>query len=56
MNKKLTPEDVAAKWAKIINFDDGRADHPEDSQEGLKSIMGNMQNKMGPPNRRESKV
>lgn len=56
VNNKLTPEDVVANWAKIIDFDDGRADHPEDSQEGLKSIMGNMRNKMGPPGRRESKV
>lgn len=56
VDKKLTPEDVVANWAKIVDFDDGRADHPEDSQEGLKSIMGNMRNKMGPPSRRESKV
>jgi multifunctional beta-oxidation protein len=56
VDKKLTPEDVLSKWAKIVDFNDGRADHPEDSQEGLKSIMGNMRNKMGPPNRRESKV
>jgi multifunctional beta-oxidation protein len=56
VNKKLNPEDVVANWAKIIDFDNGRADHPEDSQEGLKSIMGNMRNKMGPPSRRESKV
>ncbi len=44
---KLTPEAVVKAWKDIINFDDGRADHPEDSQDGLKSIMNNMQNKSG---------
>jgi multifunctional beta-oxidation protein len=42
---KLTPEHVLRAWKDIINFDDGRADHPEDGQDGLKSIMANMQNK-----------
>ncbi|KAI9795092.1 MAG: bifunctional hydroxyacyl-CoA dehydrogenase/enoyl-CoA hydratase fox2 [Peltula sp. TS41687] len=42
---KLTPEAVLKVWEKIGNFDDGRADHPEDPQDGLKSIMNNMQNK-----------
>jgi multifunctional beta-oxidation protein len=42
---KLTPEHVLKQWNKIINFDDGRADHPEDGQDGLKSIMANMSNK-----------
>jgi multifunctional beta-oxidation protein len=42
---KLTPEHVLQQWNKIINFDDGRADHPEDGQDGLKSIMANMANK-----------
>jgi len=44
---KLTPEAVLKAWSDIIDFDDGRADHPEDSQDGLKSIMNNMQNKSG---------
>lgn len=44
---KLTPEAVLKAWKDIVNFDDGRADHPEDSQDGLKSIMNNMQNKSG---------
>ncbi|RMZ76692.1 hypothetical protein DV738_g4854, partial [Chaetothyriales sp. CBS 135597] len=43
----LTPEAVRDQWAKIINFDDGRADHPEGGQDGLKSIMANMENKSG---------
>lgn len=42
---RLTPEAIMKEWKKIINFDDGRADHPEDAQDGLKSIMNNMQNK-----------
>ena len=42
---KLTPEAVAAKWETIVNFDDGRADHPEDSQDGLKSIVDNFSNR-----------
>ena len=44
---KLTPEAVVKAWKDIVIFDDGRADHPEDTQEGLKSIMDNMQNKTG---------
>jgi multifunctional beta-oxidation protein len=42
---KLTPEAVLKKWDTIINFDDGRADNPESAQDGLSSIMANMQNK-----------
>ena len=45
INVRLTPETVAKGWTKIINFEDGRADHPEDSQDGLKSILQNMQNR-----------
>ncbi|KAH7120815.1 peroxisomal multifunctional enzyme type 2 [Dendryphion nanum] len=41
----LTPEAVLEQWAKINNFDDGRADHPFDNASGLKSIMANMENK-----------
>ncbi|CRG91247.1 hypothetical protein PISL3812_08295 [Talaromyces islandicus] len=44
---KLTPEAVAAQWKKIIDFDDGRADHPEDSQAGTERIMANMGNRSG---------
>ncbi|TVY56460.1 Peroxisomal hydratase-dehydrogenase-epimerase, partial [Lachnellula suecica] len=43
----LTPEAVVKQWAKITNFDDGRADHPADAQEGTKSIMANMSNRSG---------
>ncbi|PSS25549.1 hypothetical protein M430DRAFT_16265 [Amorphotheca resinae ATCC 22711] len=44
---KLTPEEVVKHWEAITNFDDGRADHPEDPNDGLKSIMANMSNKKG---------
>jgi len=54
---KLTPEAVLKQWKKIVDFDDGRADHPEDSQDGLKSIMDNMQNRSGgAPARKQGKV
>lgn len=43
----LTPEAVVANWPKIVNFDDGRADHPEDSAAGAQSIMANMNNVSG---------
>jgi multifunctional beta-oxidation protein len=41
----LTPETMAAAWEKMVNFNDGRADHPEGGQDGLKSIMANMSNR-----------
>ncbi|PGH15044.1 peroxisomal hydratase-dehydrogenase-epimerase [Polytolypa hystricis UAMH7299] len=43
---QLTPEAVASKWKEIVTFD-SRADHPEDGQAGLQSIMANMSNKSG---------
>ena len=42
---KLTPEAVRSAWKDIITFNDGRADHPEDAQDGLKKLMDNMQNR-----------
>jgi len=42
---KLTPEAVKAQWEKIIDFEDGRADHPEDTQAGTASILANMSNR-----------
>ncbi|KAF2201478.1 peroxisomal multifunctional enzyme type 2 [Delitschia confertaspora ATCC 74209] len=41
----LTPEAVLEQWSKINNFEDGRADNPSTPQDGLKSIMANMENK-----------
>ncbi|CUS09532.1 unnamed protein product [Tuber aestivum] len=45
----LTPEAVRSSWKAIINFDDGRADHPESPQDGLKKVMQNMQNRKPGP-------
>ena len=45
----LTPEAVLKSWEEIVDFEDGRTDHPEDSMDGVKSIMRNMDNKSGPP-------
>ena len=47
VDQKLTPEAVLKEWKRITDFNDGRADNPESSQDGLKSIMANMQNKKG---------
>jgi multifunctional beta-oxidation protein len=47
LDVELTPEAVIGQWQRITTFGDGRADHPEDSQAGLKSIMANMSNKSG---------
>jgi multifunctional beta-oxidation protein len=47
VNVKLTPEAILEKWEKIIDFNDGRADHPESAQDGLKSIMANISNRSG---------
>ncbi|KAF2774354.1 peroxisomal hydratase-dehydrogenase-epimerase [Teratosphaeria nubilosa] len=43
----LTPEAVKEKWETILNFDDGRADHPDDPSAGTEKIMANMQNRSG---------
>ncbi|PYI12020.1 peroxisomal hydratase-dehydrogenase-epimerase [Aspergillus sclerotiicarbonarius CBS 121057] len=44
---KLTPEEVLKNWKKITDFEDGRADHPEDGQAGSEKIMANMSNRKG---------
>jgi len=41
----LTPEEVLKYWNAIRNFEDGRADHPEKTQDGLQKVMANMENK-----------
>ncbi|KAK2739563.1 bifunctional hydroxyacyl-CoA dehydrogenase/enoyl-CoA hydratase fox2 [Myotisia sp. PD_48] len=41
----LTPEQVAEKWTKIVDFNDGRADNPEGAPEASKHIMANLNNK-----------
>lgn len=44
---ELTPEAIAAEWKKIVNFDDGRADHPADVSAGSERAMANIGNKSG---------
>lgn len=39
----LTPKEVLRHWADIAGFD-GRADHPEKTQEALQKMMANMDN------------
>ncbi|RAO68286.1 uncharacterized protein BHQ10_004298 [Talaromyces amestolkiae] len=43
----LTPEAVLAQWKKIVDFEDGRADHPVDVSAGSERAMANLNNKSG---------
>ncbi|KAH6660722.1 Fox2 protein [Truncatella angustata] len=43
----LTPEAVLEQWSKVIDFEDGRADHPEKAADSIQKIMANMENKSG---------
>ncbi|CAG8582653.1 9321_t:CDS:2 [Paraglomus occultum] len=43
-SKPLRPEDIAAKWDKITDFDDGRATHPTTTQEALQQFFENFAN------------
>lgn len=47
IDKQLTPEDVKASWAKIIDFDDGRADHPLHASDANAKIMKNLAQSQG---------
>ncbi|EMC93529.1 hypothetical protein BAUCODRAFT_37217 [Baudoinia panamericana UAMH 10762] len=40
----LTPEAVKSKLQQLLNFEDGRADHPEDPSAGTEKIMANIEN------------
>ncbi|KFA78060.1 hypothetical protein S40288_05443 [Stachybotrys chartarum IBT 40288] len=42
---ELAPEEVLKHWKDIVTFDDGRADHPEKSQDGIQKVMQNMENR-----------
>jgi multifunctional beta-oxidation protein len=44
VNRPLEPEDIAAKWSVITNFDDGRATYPTSPQESLQDIYSNYLN------------
>ncbi|KAJ2658874.1 hypothetical protein IW148_004517 [Coemansia sp. RSA 1199] len=39
LSRALTPEDIAARWSDIVNFDDGRAHHvPTSRQSGMELL------------------
>ncbi|KAH9987325.1 peroxisomal hydratase-dehydrogenase-epimerase [Russula compacta] len=46
VNKKLSPEDVVAKWKNITNFNDGRATNPATPQQGLERLIENFNNRV----------
>ncbi|KAK3719264.1 bifunctional hydroxyacyl-CoA dehydrogenase/enoyl-CoA hydratase fox2 [Vermiconidia calcicola] len=39
---EMTAEGVRENWSKIVDFDDGRADHPSSADDAQKKIMANM--------------
>ncbi|CAD6500417.1 BgTH12-07594 [Blumeria graminis f. sp. triticale] len=47
IDEKLTPEAVSENWERITDFSGDRADNPESAQDGLKSIMANIENRRG---------
>lgn len=44
-SKEITPEMIKEKWSKILDFDDGRADHPSTAQDSTDKIMQNASKK-----------
>ncbi|KAI8901668.1 hypothetical protein BC833DRAFT_617445 [Globomyces pollinis-pini] len=44
VNKPLYPEHIAARWADITNFDDGRATYPTSTQESFAAVQANFEN------------
>ncbi|KAF8929844.1 hypothetical protein BGZ52_001751, partial [Haplosporangium bisporale] len=44
IDKKLLPEHIQEKWAKITDFEDGRATHPTTTAESMEGIMANFEN------------
>ena len=44
---KLTPEAVFEQWSKVLDFDDGRADHPSTIAESGKGIYASVQLQQG---------
>lgn len=46
LDTPLTPEAVLGQWKQIVTFDQ-RADNPEGGDDGLKSIMANVQKRAG---------
>ncbi|KAI8845938.1 hypothetical protein BJ741DRAFT_586199 [Chytriomyces cf. hyalinus JEL632] len=44
VNLKLTPEQVASKWDKITDFEDGRATYPTNAGESFMGVQANFEN------------
>ncbi|KAJ3274762.1 hypothetical protein HK104_004025, partial [Borealophlyctis nickersoniae] len=44
VNRPLLPEHIAAKWAEITNFDDGRATYPASTQDSFAAVQSNFEN------------
>ncbi|KAG0278142.1 hypothetical protein BGZ95_004604 [Linnemannia exigua] len=44
IDKDLLPEHISEKWAKITDFEDGRATHPTTTAESMEGIMANFEN------------
>ncbi|KAG0040457.1 hypothetical protein BGZ82_002541 [Podila clonocystis] len=44
IDKTLLPEHIQDKWAKITDFEDGRATHPTSTSESMEGIMANFEN------------
>ncbi|KAF9541854.1 hypothetical protein EC957_002624 [Mortierella hygrophila] len=47
IDKTLLPEHISEEWAKITDFEDGRATHPTTTAESMESIMANFENVAG---------
>ncbi|KAG0298944.1 bifunctional hydroxyacyl-CoA dehydrogenase/enoyl-CoA hydratase fox2 [Dissophora globulifera] len=48
IDKTLLPEHIQANWSKITDFEDGRATHPDSTQESMEGIMANFENVSDP--------
>ncbi|KAG0200252.1 hypothetical protein BGX28_006639 [Mortierella sp. GBA30] len=49
IDKTLLPEHIREKWDIITDFDDGRATHPDSTQESMEGIIANFENKSPEP-------
>lgn len=47
VNQALLPEHVAARFADICNFNDGRATYPTSTQDSFSAVQANFDNKSG---------
>jgi multifunctional beta-oxidation protein len=44
VNKRLLPEQIAARFTEIVNFEDGRATYPTNPQESFMAVQANFDN------------